>query len=66
MEPVLTSYPTLPSLELTRPSLYLYNTSYISELLRRRSNKSQGGGASLILVIVVGLIGLILGYILKK
>ncbi|KAF5774923.1 putative major sperm protein (MSP) [Helianthus annuus] len=36
------------------------------ELLRRRSNKSQGGGASLILVIVVGLIGLILGYILKK
>ncbi|KAI3828887.1 hypothetical protein L1987_02998 [Smallanthus sonchifolius] len=36
------------------------------ELLRRESNKSQGGGASLIFVIVVGLIGLILGYIMKK
>ncbi|XP_076953134.1 vesicle-associated protein 1-1-like [Bidens hawaiensis] len=36
------------------------------DLLRRGSNKSQGGGASLVFVIVVGLIGLILGYIIKK
>ncbi|KAL8210125.1 hypothetical protein R6Q57_006857 [Mikania cordata] len=36
------------------------------ELLRRGSNKNHGGGASLIFVIVVGLIGLILGYIMKK
>ncbi|KAI3703403.1 hypothetical protein L1987_73453 [Smallanthus sonchifolius] len=36
------------------------------ELLTRVSNKSQGGGASLIFVIVVGLIGLILGYMMKK
>ncbi|KAK1419059.1 hypothetical protein QVD17_28216 [Tagetes erecta] len=36
------------------------------ELLRRGSNKSQGGGASLMFVVVVGLIGLILGYIMKK
>ncbi|KAK9068017.1 hypothetical protein SSX86_012128 [Deinandra increscens subsp. villosa] len=36
------------------------------ELLRRGSNRNQGGGASLIFVIIVGLIGLILGYIMKK
>ncbi|XP_076920728.1 vesicle-associated protein 1-1-like [Bidens hawaiensis] len=36
------------------------------DLLRRGSNKSQGGGASLVFVIIVGLIGLILGYIIKK
>ncbi|XP_071730788.1 vesicle-associated protein 1-2-like [Rutidosis leptorrhynchoides] len=36
------------------------------ELLKRGSNESQGGGASLFFVIVVALIGLILGYILKK
>ncbi|KAK1430540.1 hypothetical protein QVD17_13354 [Tagetes erecta] len=36
------------------------------DLLRRRSNKSQGGGVPLMFVIVVGLIGLILGYIMKK
>ncbi|XP_076928412.1 vesicle-associated protein 1-2-like [Bidens hawaiensis] len=36
------------------------------DLLRRGSNRKQGGGASLMFVIVVGLIGLILGYMLKK
>ncbi|KAM0002264.1 putative major sperm protein (MSP) [Helianthus debilis subsp. tardiflorus] len=36
------------------------------ELLRRGSNKSQGGGAPLMFVIIIGLIGLILGYIMKK
>ncbi|CAI9291303.1 unnamed protein product [Lactuca saligna] len=37
------------------------------ELLRRGSNKSQGsGGIPLILVIIVALIGLILGYVMKK
>lgn len=35
------------------------------ELLRRRSNKTQGGGMPLIFVILVALIGLILGYIMK-
>nr|GEZ18047.1 vesicle-associated protein 1-2-like [Tanacetum cinerariifolium] len=36
------------------------------ELLKRGSNKNQGGGASLIVVILVALVGLILGYIMKK
>ncbi|KAJ0945521.1 putative vesicle-associated membrane-protein-associated protein [Helianthus annuus] len=36
------------------------------ELLRRGSNKSQGGGAPLMFVIIIGFIGLILGYIMKK
>lgn len=35
------------------------------ELLRREANKGQGG-VSIVLVILVGLIGIILGYILKK
>ncbi|KAI3689677.1 hypothetical protein L2E82_47642 [Cichorium intybus] len=36
------------------------------ELLRRGSNKSQGSGVPLIFVIIVALIGLILGYSMKK
>uniref|UniRef100_A0A7C9E0F5 MSP domain-containing protein n=1 Tax=Opuntia streptacantha TaxID=393608 RepID=A0A7C9E0F5_OPUST len=35
------------------------------ELLRREANKGQGG-VSIVLVILVGLIGIILGYIMKK
>ncbi|KAI3501078.1 hypothetical protein L1887_28936 [Cichorium endivia] len=35
------------------------------ELLKRGGNKTQAGGFSFIFVIVVGLIGLVLGYILK-
>ncbi|XP_075644717.1 vesicle-associated protein 1-2-like [Castanea sativa] len=36
------------------------------ELLRREANKSRGGGIPLIFVLIVGLIGIILGYFLKK
>ncbi|KAK7847478.1 vesicle-associated protein 1-2 [Quercus suber] len=36
------------------------------ELLRREANKSRGGGIPLIFVLLVGLIGIILGYFLKK
>ncbi|KAI3756539.1 hypothetical protein L1987_56360 [Smallanthus sonchifolius] len=36
------------------------------DLLRRGSNKSQGGGVPLMFAIIVGLIGLIFGYIMKK
>ncbi|KAK1435938.1 hypothetical protein QVD17_01711 [Tagetes erecta] len=36
------------------------------ELLKRGANTSQGGGVSIIIVIAVGLIGLLLGYILKN
>ncbi|XP_076916912.1 vesicle-associated protein 1-2-like [Bidens hawaiensis] len=35
------------------------------ELLKRGGNKSQGGGVSIILVIIICLIGLILGYLMK-
>nr|XP_043638134.1 vesicle-associated protein 1-1-like [Erigeron canadensis] len=35
------------------------------ELLTRGSNKSQGGGVSIIVVIAIGLIGLVMGYLLK-
>ncbi|KAI3821847.1 hypothetical protein L1987_09421 [Smallanthus sonchifolius] len=36
------------------------------ELLMRSANKSQGGGVSIIIVIAIGLIGLLLGYLLKN
>ncbi|MFS8031667.1 putative vesicle-associated membrane-protein-associated protein [Helianthus anomalus] len=36
------------------------------DLLRPRSHKSQGGVAPLMSIIIVGLIGWILGYIMKK
>ncbi|KAL7609866.1 hypothetical protein Lser_V15G09674 [Lactuca serriola] len=36
------------------------------ELLRRGGNKTQAVGFSFIFVIVVGFIGLLLGYIIKK
>ncbi|KAI3804363.1 hypothetical protein L1987_25846 [Smallanthus sonchifolius] len=36
------------------------------DLLRRGSNKSQGAGVPLMFAIIVGLIGLILGYLMKK
>ncbi|XP_076912794.1 vesicle-associated protein 1-1-like [Bidens hawaiensis] len=35
------------------------------ELLKRGGNKSQGGGISIIIVIVICLIGLVLGYLMK-
>ncbi|XP_024996416.1 vesicle-associated protein 1-2-like [Cynara cardunculus var. scolymus] len=36
------------------------------EVLRQASNKSEGGGVSLIVAIIIALIGLILGYIMKN
>ncbi|XP_071705707.1 vesicle-associated protein 1-2-like [Rutidosis leptorrhynchoides] len=36
------------------------------ELLTREINKSQGGGVSIIVIIIIGLIGLLLGYLLKN
>ncbi|KAI3687233.1 hypothetical protein L1987_80927 [Smallanthus sonchifolius] len=36
------------------------------DLLTRNANKSQGGGVSIIIVIAIGLIGLLLGYLLKN
>lgn len=36
------------------------------ELLRRDINKSRSGGVSFMFVIVVGMIGVVLGYILKS
>ncbi|KAJ9680704.1 hypothetical protein PVL29_019885 [Vitis rotundifolia] len=36
------------------------------ELLRRESNRSRGGGVSFIYVILVGLLGLLMGYLMKK
>ncbi|XP_015896617.2 vesicle-associated protein 1-2 isoform X2 [Ziziphus jujuba] len=36
------------------------------ELLRREGNKNRGGGVSFLFVIIVGLLGLILGYLMKR
>lgn len=36
------------------------------DLLRREASKGQGGGVSFMFVILIGLIGIILGYILKR
>ncbi|XP_071698478.1 vesicle-associated protein 1-1-like [Rutidosis leptorrhynchoides] len=36
------------------------------ELLTSGTNKSQGGGVSIIIVIAIGLIGLLLGYLMKN
>ena len=44
---------------------YPYNRSVVQELLRHDSNKSRGG-VSVVIVIIFGLLGIILGYTLKR
>uniref|UniRef100_A0A1D1XKY0 Vesicle-associated protein 1-3 n=1 Tax=Anthurium amnicola TaxID=1678845 RepID=A0A1D1XKY0_9ARAE len=36
------------------------------ELLRKESNRSQGGGFSIMFVVLVGLLGILVGYVIKK
>lgn len=38
---------------------------YLQELLKREGNKNRGG-VSFIIVILIGLLGIIMGYLMKK
>lgn len=38
---------------------------YLQDMLRRESNKNRGG-ISMLIVILIGLLGIIMGYIMKK
>jgi hypothetical protein len=42
------------------------SASLHQELLRKESSKTSGGGFSITFLFVVGLLGIIVGYILKR